>query len=373
MSVSTDYLSQFSAPDGYLDFAAVGPPSQAAAEALMDAFKWVASPTGPAGVPLHEGVLRARQAVATMVGTTVDQVGLTHSTSEGLFSAAFGLGEGGNVVVPAGEFPANLYPWIRAAQRNGPEVRFVENPDGRTTAEVLAPFVDGETKAISVSLVDFLTGFRVNVEELRALAGDRLLVVDGIQGVGAVDASLAPCDVLVGGGQKWLRAGNGVGFVAMSERALERLDTSLVGWTGVEDYLTTEIPAPHPASAGAIRYQIGSAPLIMAAPMTAAVDLVLSEGADVIESTILSRAQALEDVARRHGAEVIVAWNSDSERAGIVTFKLDPPADVVAKALDSAGITVSVRGGEWIRMSPHATTPVEVAGRLDEVLQSLKV
>ena len=373
MSVSKDYLSQFSAPDGYLDFAAVGPPSQAATEALMKAFKWVASPTGPAGVPLHAGVLRARQSVATMLGANVDQVGLTHSTSEGLFSAAFGLGEGGNVVVPAGEFPANLYPWIRAAERSGPEVRFVEIPHGRTTAEVLAPFVDSETKAISVSLVDFLTGFRVNVEELRALAGDRLLVVDGIQGVGAVGASLAPCDVLVVGGQKWLRAGNGVGFVAMSERALGRLDTSLVGWTGVEDFLTTETPAPHPPLAGATRYQLGSAPLIMAAPMTAAVDLVLSEGSDVIESTILSRARALEEAVRRHGAEVIAPWESDSERAGIVTFKLDLPADIVAKALASAGITVSVRGGEWIRMSPHATTPVGVAGQVDEVLRSLKV
>ncbi len=39
-----------------------------------------------------------------------------------------------------------------------------------------------------VSLVDFRTGYRADLAALRDVIGDRLLIVDAIQGFGAVDA-----------------------------------------------------------------------------------------------------------------------------------------------------------------------------------------
>ena len=62
--------------------------------------------------------------------------------------------------------------------------------------------------------------------------------MDGIQGFGVVDEPWELADVLVVGGQKWLRAGWSTGFVVLSDRALERMDAGPVGldrcaWTRV--------------------------------------------------------------------------------------------------------------------------------------------
>lgn len=374
MSLPVAYLNEFAAPDGYLNFASIGPPSQAASRALAETYAWSAEPDGVIAPRLFESLERATENAARLVGVSTDHLSLIHTTSEGLFSVAFGLGKGGNIVVPAGEFPANLYPWIRAAERDGPEVRLVEIPDGRTTAEALAPYVDDQTVAIALSLVCFLSGFRVDLNEMRELAGDRLLIVDAIQGAGALEVTLNPADVMVAGAQKWLRAGNGVGFIAMSDRALDRLDTTLVGWTGVEDFMATEKPAPHAPLATAGRFQLGSAPIMMAAAFGAALDVLLMGGPGEVEAVVLDRAKALEEAVRSAGAEVLAPWKADSERSGIVSFKLDPlPAETVVEALALAGVTVSLRGGEWIRLSPHATTPAGVVDQVSEALAALKV
>ena len=62
--------------------------------------------------------------MARLVGAAPDRVPTIPSTSAGIFQVAFGLlGSGGNVVVPAHEFPANVYPWLRAEAAGGPQVR----------------------------------------------------------------------------------------------------------------------------------------------------------------------------------------------------------------------------------------------------------
>ena len=64
------------------------------------------------------------------------------------------------------------------------------------------------------------------------MIGDRLLIVDAMQGFGAVDADYAAADVVCGNGYKWLRAGRGTGFAWFGERALERIAPVLSGWAG---------------------------------------------------------------------------------------------------------------------------------------------
>lgn len=374
MTVTSEYCDQFTSPAGYLDHAAIGPPSRSAASALVDAFTGAREPKGNIGPTLREIVDRARRGAARLLRSDVDHTGLIHSTSEGLFSVAYGLGEGGNVVVPRTEFPANIYPWLRAAERRGPAVRLVDVPGGRPTADLLRPHIDSETRAVALSQVDFLTGFQVDISSMREVTGEALLVVDAIQAAGAVEVELAPADVVVVGGQKWMRAGNGAGFLAMSDRALDRLDTSLVGWTGVEDFLATEIPTPHAPLAGADRFQLGSAPLVMAAPLAAAIELILSAGIAAIESTVLRNIEALEEVIRSAGATVLSPWRNPDERAGILSFQLSGvPPEVIVEALAGSAIIASVRGGNWVRLSPHASTPVSVADEVGRVLASLKV
>jgi len=364
------YLEQFEESPGYLEFASTGPVSHRVREAMASVLEAVACPPGNASQAIAARHRAATAAMARLVGVVPDRVTTIPSTSAGIFQVAFGLlRAGGNVVVPGHEFPANIYPWLRAEAVGGPAVRLVACPDSRVTAERLAPAVDGETRAVAVSLVDFVTGFRVDLEELRRAFPEPLLVVDAIQGLGAVAAGLEPADVLVAGGQKWLRAGWGSGVMAVGERALDRLEATLTGWCGVEHYLDFETPPPHDVRENAGRFQEGSPPYLGTLQMGAAVEVIEMAGITAIEEAVLERAAAVEDAVRRAGAEVLAPWHRPGERAGIISFRLpgeDPTA--TAERLGASGLVVSRRSG-WVRVSPHATTPVESAARLEEALR----
>jgi selenocysteine lyase/cysteine desulfurase len=359
--MNRDYLDEFGEQDGYLNFASVGPPSRSARVAPRGLLDEVALGDCAATEIIGPAYQTARSEIADALGVEDGLATSVPSTSAGIMQIAFGLvGSGGNVVVPAQEFPANRYPWLRAEAVGGPEVRAVEIADGRVDPDALAGAIDGDTRLVAVSLVDYMTGFRVDIEAIAEAAGDALVLVDGIQGLGAVDAMLGSADVFVAGGQKWLRAGFSAGVMAVSPRVLDRLEPTLTGWWSVEDGHAFEVPPPHPAVATADRFLEGSPNLLGAVAAAAALNIVHSGGIGEIEAAVLERSGAILDLVRSLDAEVIAPWRSDRERAGIVTFRLpDLPAAEAVESLASAGFVVSERNG-WIRVSPHATTPTKV-------------
>lgn len=359
--MNSDYLAEFDEREGYLNFASVGPPSRSARAAAGSLLEEVALGNQAATQIIGPAYQSARAEIAEALGVDDGLATSVPSTSAGIMQIAFGLiGSGGNVVVPAHEFPANRYPWLRAESVGGPEVRAVEIADGRVDAAALAGAIDEETRLVAVSLVDYMTGFRVDVDAIADAAGDALVLVDGIQGLGAVEVAIGSADVFVAGGQKWLRAGFSAGVMAVSPRVLERLEPTLTGWWSVEDAFAFEVPPPHPAVAAADRFLEGSPNLLGAVAAAASLRIVGNGGIGEIEAAVLERSGAVLDLVQSLDAEVIAPWRSDAERAGIVTFRIPglPAADAV-ESLAEAGFVVSERNG-WIRVSPHATTPMSV-------------
>lgn len=369
MAVSDSYLHEFGEPVGYLDFAAIGPPSRRVAKAVADAYARLAEPDGPIAPAILGAYEAALGTVGRFLGVAPELVTAVPSTSAGLFRVAFGLAPfGGNIVVPSHEFPANIYPWLRAAGMGGPEIRLVDIPDRRVTAGALSDAVDDQTRAIAVSSVDHLSGFRPDLVALRELADDGLLVVDAIQGLGAVELSPAPADVIVAGGQTWLRAGFGSGLLALSSRSIEMLHPTLTGWWGVEDSFDWDAVPPHTARADAERFQDGGPPLFGAFGLAAAVEVIEAEGIAKIEETVMDNVAAIEEVVRAAGAEVLDPWESDEERSGILSFRLpEEPAAQTTQRLADADVVVSLRSG-WVRAAPHASTDLAVTEVLAEVL-----
>jgi selenocysteine lyase/cysteine desulfurase len=250
----------------------------------------------------------------------------------------------------------------------GPEVRLVDVPDRRVTAGALSEAVDDETRAVAVSSVDYLSGFRPDLPSLRELADDALLVVDAIQGLGAIEFSAAPADVVVAGGQKWLRAGWGSGLLALSHRSVDMLHPTLTGWWGVEDAFDWDTLPPHTARSDAERFQDGSPPLFGAMALAAALEVIEAEGMATIHGTVMENVKAVEEVVRTSGAEVLEPWDGDEERSGILSFRIpDEPSAVTWQRFADAGMTVSQRSG-WVRVAPHATTDLTITEVLAEVL-----
>ena len=367
--MNSDYLAEFEEQDGYLNFASIGPPARSAREAAAGFLARAAAGRRPTPELVGPAYENARASIAAGLGVQDGRATSVPSTSAGMMQVAFGLvGAGGNVVVPSHEFPANRYPWLRAEAVGGPTVRAVDVPDGRVTAAALAPAIDSETRLVAVSLVDYMTGFRVDVDAIVETAGDALVLIDGIQGLGAVEATLGAADVFVAGGQKWLRAGFSSGVMAVSERTIDRLKPTLTGWWGVEENYAFEMQPPHPPVATADRYLESSPNLPGAIAAAAALDLIAIGGISAIEAAVLARSGAVLERVRSVGADVIAPWHTDQERAGIVTFRharLDTAATVAA--LGEAGFLVSERNG-WIRVAPHATTPMHVVEAFGEAL-----
>lgn len=371
MPVSDAYLNEFSEPIGYLDFASIGPPSRRVRNMVADSYVRMSEPDGRVGPAMLGAYEAALGTFGRFLGVAPELVTVVPNTSAGLFHVAFGLAPfGGNVVVPSHEFPANVYPWLRAAGMGGLEVRLVEVPDRRVTAGSLSAAVDDETRAIAVSAVDYLSGFRPDLGLLRELADDGLLVVDAIQGLGAVDLQLGAADVIVAGGLKWLRAGQGNGLIAVSPRSIEMMHSTLTGWWGVDDSFDWDTPPPHPARGDAERFHDGGPSLIGAFALAAALEVIAAEGMPAIHTTVMENVRAIEDVVRSCGGEVLDPWDDEEQRAGILSFRLPTePSAVTAHRLDEADVVVSPRS-EWVRVAPHATTDLAVLDVLAEVLDT---
>ncbi|MEV8437644.1 aminotransferase class V-fold PLP-dependent enzyme [Actinosynnema sp. NPDC051121] len=360
MRIPSSYLVQFREPEGYLDFARFGPPSFAVVEASTRLLEASAS-AGPSTVDdLMRQELRAKAAVARLCRGDTDHVTLLPNTSTGLFQAA--LGVTGEVLVSAGEFPANTYPWARS-----PSVEVAWLPPGPVTPDVVKEALTPRTEALSVSAVDFRTGHRADLAALREVVGDRLLIVDGIQGFGVVDEPWEVADVLVVGGQKWLRAGWSTGFAVLSDRALGRLDPVLSGWTGAADPGLFD-DAIHPVGEGAAGWSITNLSPIASGALAAALELVELAGVESIQAGIAERADELAEVVRSAGGEVVSAAR---RRAGILAFTLpDHPPSVIGAALAEAGVTATVRP-EHVRLSPHASTTPETVARFAAAVKEL--
>ena len=176
-----------------------------------------------------------------MLGARPEQVAFMRNTSDGLSTVANGLTwrPGDNLVTFRNEFPSNIYPWLRARDAFGVEVRMCEEREGRVDLEQLIGLIDAKTRIVAISHVQYATGFRCDLERLAnaARAHDALLVVDVIQSLGVVplDVQSEMIDVAAGACHKWLLTPEGVGFLFLSDRARERIQPTLVGWISVPD------------------------------------------------------------------------------------------------------------------------------------------
>jgi selenocysteine lyase/cysteine desulfurase len=370
--VLSEYLGQFREDAGYLNFASYGPPSrQVVGEAhrLMEL-----AVSGADSTTLHSVDQRAIAAASRLSGFPEGSIDLLPSTSHGLFQLAFGL-PGGEVLVAGAEFPANLYPWWRAQEAGRITVRlmgagFQASDPHPVTPELIRAHLTEAITAVAVSAVDFRTGFRVDLPGIREAIGDRLLIVDGIQGFGVSDLPWTAADAVVVGGQKWLRAGWGCGFLALSDRALDRLGNTLGGWTGVESP-TRYDGLEHPPADGARRFSVTNGSPFASGSLASGLELVETVGVPALEQRIAARTTRL--IENLHSFGVAVGSPLEpSRRAGIVVAKsMGAPAGRVHAQLAEAGITTTLHAPDRIRVSLHATTTDAAIDEASSILKGL--
>jgi selenocysteine lyase/cysteine desulfurase len=295
---------------------------------------------------------RVRTAVGALLRMRPDQVVFQPSTSQALLHVMFGLT--GGIAASPDEFPSVGYAIARAAEALGVLVPHAITPEHeRITPGVLRTQLSSAVGAVAVSLVDYRTGHLVDLEGIRQVIGDRLLIVDAAQGAGIVDAPWELVDVVASGGQKWLRAGQGTGFLALSDRARAALTPVWSGWLAHgRPELLHEVVEPA-ADAGAFR--TGYADASAQARLAGAVEAVLAVGVPRIHEAVSERAARLIALADEAGIEV-VSPREEAERAGIVVLAPHPDfTSALAAALHNHGVSATVREGR-VRLGAHVST-----------------
>lgn len=348
----------------YLNHAAVSPPPTKTIEAVSAQMRDVAE-NGSLHYRQWVAVKeRARKLAAGMIGAKPHQLAFMRNTSDGLSTIANGLcwREGENVVTFKGEFPSNVYPWLRLREAAKVEVRFCEERDGRVDVDELISLIDSKTRVVALSHVQYGSGFRADLEHIgrAARAHDALFVVDVIQAMGAlpIDVEAEFVDAAAGACHKWLLTPEGVGLLYLSERARERIQPTLVGWMSVpdpEDYGNFEQGWSH----GTIAWETGTSPTALIHGLEASLSLLQETGIERIAAHLNELTDYLCERMQSRNYEVISSRRA-GEKSQIVCIqhKGEWSPMKLYSHLKKQGVVAAPRGSR-LRISPHLYNTIE--------------
>ncbi|MGD2109589.1 MAG: aminotransferase class V-fold PLP-dependent enzyme [Phycisphaerae bacterium] len=300
---------------------------------------------------------RVRAQVALLINAKPDEVTFTKNTSEGISFVANGLSwqSGDNVVTSNAEFPANVYPW-QALRARGVQVRMVFEEDGRVPMERLMEAIDTRTRLVTISSVQFASGFRTDLATLGEFCQSKgvLLCVDAIQSLGVfpIDVQAMNIDFLAADGHKWLCAPEGAGIFYVRKELQGHLRPSTIGWASMKNpYEFSKYQFEFADSAR--RYDSGVYNLAGVYGLGGALEMALDIGIENIAERVIAITDRLIAGLRDKGYRV-VSSRQPTEASGIVAFfsDLHDPQEIQRHLESEHRIVIAVRNGR-LRSSPH--------------------
>jgi cysteine desulfurase/selenocysteine lyase len=303
----------------------------------------------------------ARSLAAAMIGASAEEIAFVPSTSAGLSLVAAGLPwrAGDSVVFAEGDFPSNVYPWLRL-EKLGVELRMIPaRGDGVVTLEDVVTRVDASTRLVALSSVHYATGARTDIDAIGRYLQTRdvLFCVDAIQSLGAVPLSARYVDFMVADAHKWLMGPQGIGLFFVRRSRFDSLEPVLLGWKSVNaqrDFVSQKLELADTAR----RYEPGSLNALGIVGLHAALAMLQQLGVDAIAKRLSELRAHLVPALLSKGYEVLAQPANDAAPSGIVSFRRDG-ADMptLGRALDANRIVVSLRpdprGRACLRIAPH--------------------
>jgi selenocysteine lyase/cysteine desulfurase len=358
----------------YFDHAAVAPLPQPSRDAIA---RWVdqAATEGDTVWPSwSRRVEECRTLAARMIHADPAEVALVHSTSEGIGLVAEGYPwqSGDNVVTLDNEFPSNQYPWLNLASRGVETRRVAAEAGGRIDLNRLNDAIDDRTRIVSVSWVGYVSGWRVDLDELSELVHRRgaLFFVDAIQGLGVfpLDVSKTRIDFLAADGHKWMLGPEGAGLFYLRREHLDLLRPIGVGWHSVahaSDYSRIELNFKPTAA----RYEGGTQNMVGFLGLAASLELLLHYGQQAIGERIVQLTDILCERLQSAGAE-LYTQREGTHRSGIVSCEFPGRDSLQLKQkLLQAGVVSSARGGK-LRFATHCYNSEADIEKVVEVVKS---
>ena len=342
----------------YLNSAAVAPLPKTAVEAVASQLKDVSENGTVNFNDWLDTKKRARNLMAEMLNVRPEQIAFMRNTSDGFSTIANGFewSEGENIVTFEREFPANFYAWRRIRDVYGVELRLCPEREGRIDLDEFIELIDANTRIVSISAVQFASGFRADLERIgkAARANDALFVVDMIQGFGAMpfDFEAQLVDAAAGASHKWLCSPEGGGILYLSDRARKRIQPTLVGWISVEEPWDFE-DFEQNFKPNALAWESGTGTASLFYGLEQSLKILHQAGLQNIENYLEELSDYLCELLTEKSYDIISS-RAKGEKSQIVCIKHreNLSSSEIAKHLERENIIVSPRG-DRLRIAPH--------------------
>jgi cysteine desulfurase / selenocysteine lyase len=312
-----------------------------------------------------------RELYARFISAKSDEIGFTHSTSEGMNIIAHMLSSKGRVVSNELEFPSSLLPWYNKKA----DIYLVKEKGGKILTDDIAKAVNEKTRTVVVSHVQYATGFRQDLVELAELTKKKrlYLVVNATQSLGALnfDVGKFAIDFMSCNGHKWILSSFGIGAIYLKKEYLESLTEfqppffSQFGQKQREIFENRKLDISYTAS----RFELGSPHFSNILSLKAGLKYISRIGIAKVEKRILSLTKYVIKELQKLKLVIISPIEEEKNRSGIVVFKVTHANELVKK-LEKEHIIVSARGG-GIRISPHFYNNEQDIDKLISKLRSL--
>lgn len=309
----------------------------------------------------------ARAIAARLLGASNEEIAFVPSTSAGLGMVAAGIDwkPGDSVVLPEGDFPSNVYPWLNL-ERKGVNVKRVVRNGAPIGVPDIAPLIDERTRLVSLSSIHYVTGAPTDIdaigEHLRARGV--MFCVDAIQSFGALPLSTKYVDFLTADAHKWMLGPQGIGILFVRRERFADFQPPLVGWKSVvahRDFALQKLELPDTAR----RYEPGSLNALGIVGIHAALALLEHAGIGEIAARLGHLREQLVAGIVSKGYR-LVGRTDYGTPTGITSFRSDGDVTELYRKIDAQRVVVSLRddpaGGKCIRVAPHFyTTEAEIA------------
>ena len=339
----------------YLDHSAVAPVSLKAAEAVNRFFTEATEQAAFVYDKWMDEIEEVRKRFSYLIGSDPEEVAFVRNTSHGISLVASGLDwkSGDTVIIYNKEFPSNIYPWLNL-ERVGVNVKFIEPENKEITLDDIKNLADNKTRLLSISSVQFTTGFRVDLEPIGKFCRDNniLFFVDSIQSLGIIPLDVKKCkiDFMAADGHKWMLSPEGTGVFYCNKEVVDLVNPSLIGWKTVINEFEYEVP-DFSIKPNALKFEEGSLPVPGILALGGSLELLMDIGIENIRDEIHRLGGQIIDCVKERGFELITPEDRN-KRGGAICFSgpFDPAS--IRLELSKKDIMVNVRGG-GLRVSPH--------------------
>lgn len=299
---------------------------------------------------------KVRTKLAGFIGAETDEVAFTLCTGCGSNIAVNGIDwrQGDNVVIDELEYPTDFHV-LNALKKKGVEVRIARHENGVVSPEMIEQHVDHATRAIVVSHVSYINGYRHNLKVLADIihAREGYLIVDAAQSIGGVNVDVKKEDVdfLTGIPYKWLCGPNGLGFLYIKKDLIPSVEPDRLGWASTDDFISLESMESKPLPQTARRFEYGTLAFESIYGLDASLDLINTLGINAIEKRNYSLINRLRNGLQKRN---IIPFTPEDNKSPILTFHVDDEK-IMGTELKKRNIRITAR--RWfkghIRVSPH--------------------